>query len=73
MQDPVEKLEDYYNGLMAIVEKSAKTEEENILLAGAMMAVAKILYYKNLPENQADEILEHNSRDLINLIKPTIH
>ena len=73
MQDPVEKLEDYYNGLMTIVEKSAKTEEENILLAGAMMAVAKILYYKNLPENQADEILEHNSRDLINLLKPTIH
>ena len=73
MQDPTEKLEDYYNGLMAIVEKSAKTEEENILLAGAMMAVAKILYYNNLPQKQADDILEHNSRDLINLIKPTIH
>ena len=73
MQDPTEKLEDYYNGLMAIVEKSAKTEEENILLAGAMMAVAKILYYYNLPQKQADDILEHNSRDLINLIKPTIH
>jgi hypothetical protein len=55
------------------VEKSTKSEEDNILLAGAMMAVAKILYYKNLPENQADDILEHNSRDLINLIKPTIH
>ena len=73
MQDPTEKLEDYYNGLMTIVEKSAKTEEENILLAGAMMAVAKILYYNNLPQKQADDILEHNSRDLINLIKPTIH
>ena len=73
MQDPVEKLEDYYNGLMTIVEKSTKSEEDNILLAGAMMAVAKILYYKNLPENQANDILEHNSRDLINLIKPTIH
>ena len=73
MQDPTEKLENYYNGLMTIVEKSAKTEEENILLAGAMMAVAKILYYNNLPQKQADDILEHNSRDLINLIKPTIH
>jgi hypothetical protein len=73
MQDPTEKLQDYYNGLMTIVEKSTKSEEDNILLAGAMMAVAKILYYKNLLENQADDILEHNSRDLINLIKPTIH
>ena len=73
MQDPTEKLQDYYNGLMTIVEKSTKSEEDNILLAGAMMAVAKILYYKILPENQADDILEHNSRDLINFIKPTIH
>tara|TARA_R100001460_G_C3551094_1_gene175158 strand:+ start:1150 stop:1371 length:222 start_codon:yes stop_codon:yes gene_type:complete len=73
MQDPVEKLEDYYNGLMTIVEKSVTSEEEGILLAGAMMAVAKILYYKNLSEDQADDIMNHNARDLINLLKPTIH
>ena len=52
MQDPVEKLEDYYNGLMTIAEKSVTSEEEGILLAGAMMAVAKILYHKNLSEDQ---------------------
>ena len=73
MQDPVEKLEDYYNGLMTIAEKSVTSEEEGILLAGAMMAVAKILYHKNLSEDQADDIMNHNARDLINLIKPTIH
>ena len=73
MQDPVEKLEDYYNGLMTIAEKSVTSEEEGILLAGAMMAVAKILYHKNLFEDQADDIMNHNARDLINLLKPTIH
>ena len=73
MQDPTEKLEDYYNGLMTIAEKSVTSEEEGILLAGAMKAVAKILYHKNLSEDQADDIMNHNARDLINLLKPTIH
>jgi hypothetical protein len=73
MQDPTEKLEDYYNGLMTIAAKSVTSEEEGILLAGAMMAVAKILYHKNLSEDQADDIMNHNARDLINLLKPTIH
>ena len=42
-------------------------------MAGAMMAVAKMLYHDNLSEVEYNNILEHNVRDLINLIKPTIH
>jgi len=38
-----------------------------------MMAVAKMLYHNNLTEDEHNNILHHNVRDLINLIKPTIH
>jgi hypothetical protein len=38
-----------------------------------MMAVAKMLYHNNLTEQEYNNIINHNVRDLINLIKPTIH
>ena len=73
MDTPTQILEDYFNGLMTIVDSSTKSQEDQILMAGAMMAVAKMLYHNNLTEHEYNNILQHNVRDLINLIKPTIH
>ena len=42
-------------------------------MAGAMMAVAKTLYYENLTEKDVNQMMDVNLRDLINLVKPTIH
>ena len=67
------KLAQYFETLMLLVEKSSKSEEDSILLAGAMMSVARILYFDNLSEQEATQIVEHNTRDFISLIKPTIH
>jgi len=58
---------------MSIVDQSTSSQEDQILMAGAMIAVAKTLYYDNLSENQFNVMLDNNLRDLINLIKPTIH
>jgi len=38
-----------------------------------MMSVARILYFDNLSEKEAETIIEHNTNDFIYLIKPTIH
>ena len=73
MRTPTERIQDYFNGLMTIVDSSTKSQEDQILMAGAMMAVAKMLYHNNLTENEHNNILHHNVRDLINLIKPPIH
>ena len=73
MDTPTQILEDYFNGLMTIVDSSTKSQEDQILMAGAMMAVAKMLYHNNLTELEYNNILHQNVRDLINLVKPTIH
>ncbi len=73
MDTPTQILEDYFSGLMTIVDQSTKSQEDQILMAGAMMAVAKMLYHNNLTEDEYNNIVNHNVRDLINLIKPTIH
>jgi hypothetical protein len=56
-----------------MADKNTNSSEDHVLLAGAMMAVAKMLYHDNLSEKEYDEIMDHNSRDLLNLLKPTIH
>jgi len=73
MDTPTQILEDYFSGLMTIVDQSTKSQEDQILMAGAMMAVAKMLYHNNLTEDENNSILHYNVRNLINLIKPTIH
>ena len=73
MDTPSERLQEYFTGLMSIVDQSTSSQEDQILMAGAMIAVAKTLYYDNLSENQFNLMLDNNLRDLINLIKPTIH
>ena len=73
MRTPTERIQDYFNKLVVVTDQSTMSEEDQILMAGAMMAVAKMLYHDNLSEVEYNNILEHNVRDLINLIKPTIH
>ena len=73
MDTPTQILEEYFSGLMTVVDQSTKSQEEQILMADAMMAVAKMLYHNNLTEQEYNNIVNHNVRDLINLIKPTIH
>jgi hypothetical protein len=73
MVDPTIKLQEYFNELMIFSDTAVTSSEEQILLAGAMMGVAKMLYHNNLTEQEYDKIMNHNGRDLLNLIKPTIH
>ena len=73
MLTATDKLQEYFNELMIFSEQRVKNQEEQILLAGAMMAVAKMLYHNNLNEQEYNNIMDHNGRDLLNLLKPTIH
>ncbi len=67
------RIQEYFNGLMTMVDQSTKSETDQLLMAGAMMAVAKTLYYENLAEKDVNHMMDVNLRDLINLVKPTIH
>ena len=67
------KLHTFYKEILNYVEKTSKSDQDSILLAGAMMAASRFLYYKNLNEDQAGELLEQNTFDLVDLVKPTIH
>ena len=73
MRTPVDKLQEYFGELMAFSDKSTQSSEDQVLLAGAMMGAAKMLYQNNLSLQEYNEIMDHNAKDLINLIKPTIH
>ena len=73
MRTPVEKLQEYFVELMAFSDKSTQSSEDQVLLAGAMMGAAIMLYQNNLSEQEFNDIMDHNGKDLINLIKPTIH
>ena len=68
-----QKLQDYFDKLLLLVEKTSKSSEDSILLAGAMMSVARILYFDNLSKEEAKSVMEHNTIDFIELMKPTIH
>jgi len=68
-----EKLADFYDQLMHIAKNSSKSEEDSILLAGAMMAVSRVLMYEHLSSNEAQKLFDQGGLDLIQLVKPTIH
>ena len=68
-----EKLADYFDKLMYIAKNSSKSSEDSVLLAGAMMACAKMIYYEHLSPQEAKDLETHNSYDILDLIKPTIH
>jgi hypothetical protein len=68
-----QKLQTFFEELLIWSERSSKSHEDSILLAGAMMGVARILYFEHLSKEEAKTIIEHNTYDFIDLIKPTIH
>ena len=73
MTNATVRLQEYFNELMNFADAAVTNQEEQILLAGSMMAVAKMLYHNNLNEQEYNNIMDHNGRDLLNLLKPTIH
>ena len=56
-----------------ISKNTGKSPEDSLLLAGAMMAVAKVIYYDHLKPSEAKDLEKHNGYDMLELIKPTIH
>ena len=73
METAEQKLADYFEKLMMISKNTGKTPEDSLLLAGAMMAVAKVIYYDHLKPSEAKDLEKHNGYDILELIKPTIH
>ena len=73
MGNAEEKLADYFDKLMYIAKNSSKSSEDSVLLAGAMMGVAKMIYFNHLSKQEAQDLLDHNGYDLLKLLKPTIH
>lgn len=73
MTEADHKLVHYFNGLMQMVEKTSKSSEDSILLAGAMINAARLLYYDQLGPTHGQELLDNNMEDFIHVIKPTIH
>ena len=73
METAEARIQEYFTNLMSIVDQSTKSETDQLLMAGAMIAVAKTLYYENLTEKDVNHMMDVNLRDLINLVKPTIH
>ena len=73
METAEQKLADYFEKLMMISKNTGKCAEDSLLLAGAMMAVAKVIYYDHLKPSEAKDLEKHNGYDILELIKPTIH
>ena len=67
------RLQQYFQNLLNMVEKTSKSAEDSILLAGAMMSVARVVYYDTLGPQQGQQVMDNNVADFIELIKPTIH
>ncbi len=73
MTQAEQKLQNYFEQLMVMAENTSKSSEDSILLAGAFMSAARVLYFNNLNPQEANSIIEANTVDFIELIKPTIH
>ena len=73
MSQAEEKLHKWFEELMVMAEKTSKCDEDNILLAGAFMSAARVLYFNYMNPDDAKHIMEQNTFDFIELIKPTIH
>ncbi len=73
MTQAEQKLHKWFEELLVMAEKTSKTDEDNILLAGAFMSAARVLYFNYMNPDDAKHIMEQNTFDFIDLIKPTIH
>jgi hypothetical protein len=67
------RLEEFFISLMEMIEKTSKTSEDSILLAGAMVSMAKVLYFQELGPTEGQEILDKGIFDFVEILKPTIH
>ena len=67
------KISQYFETLVILVEKTSKSKEDSILLAGAMMSMVQVLYFDDLGPQEGQKIIDANTFDLIDLVKPTIH
>ena len=67
------KLQQYFNGLLQMVEKTSKSSEDSILLAGAMMSAARVIYYNELGPEEGQHLMDSNTVGLVEMLKPTIH
>ena len=67
------KLTEYFDKLMHFAKNDSNTGEDSILLAGAMMAASRVLFYEHLNAKEAQKLLDQGGLDLIELVKPTIH
>ena len=73
MTEAENKLQNYFEQIMVLAENTSISEEDSILLAGAFMSVARVLYINNLNPDQATDIMNANTVDFVELMKPTIH
>ena len=73
MGNASDKLAKYFDSLWVIAENHSNSSEDSVLLAGAMMGVAKMIYFNHLSKQEAQDLLDHNGYDLLKLLKPTIH
>ena len=73
MESASDKLAKYFDSLMTIANNHSNSSEDSVLLAGAMMGVAKMIYYNHLSRQEAQDLLDHNGYDLLKLLTPTIH
>jgi len=68
-----QKLAEYFDKLMHFAKNDSNTGEDSILLAGAMMAASRVLFYEHLNAQEAQKLFDQGGLDLIELVKPTIH
>ena len=73
MENASDKLAKYFDSLMTIANNHSNSSEDSVLLAGAMMAAARVLFYDHLTAKEAQSLLDQGGLDLIELVKPTIH
>ena len=67
------KLQHFFNGMLEMAEKTSKSSEDSILLAGAIMSAARVIYYDCLGPREGQHLMDTNTVGFIELIKPTIH
>ena len=67
------KFQRYFNGLLEMVEKTSKSSEDSILLAGAMMSAARAIYYDRLGPTEGQYLMDSNTVGFVEMIKPTLH
>jgi len=67
------KLQHYFSGIMKMIENTSKSGEDSILLAGAMMSAARVIYYNELGPEEGQHLMDSNTVGLVEMLKPTIH